>query len=168
MDFDSVLTYSAYSQILDSTLAIYGQPCTLFVPKQMKTVGYEDQDIRLEQFTSVSDIENHYSMFQSRVFIEFKISKKVAYHFNYFPEDGEEMVTAMLPTNSVIREGSYIRTAVPGQVSVWGDLIYSVEDIRDDGRYQTLVRYYFLRNVSGSDVARLLDIQKYKGQGPYG
>ena len=66
-----------------------GQPCSIWVPKQQIILGYEDLTKWIEQWTGVKDISNSFSVFQSRIWIEFNIKRGVYYHFNMDPNDEE-------------------------------------------------------------------------------
>jgi hypothetical protein len=162
---EDLISYDVISQIIDKSLAIYGQPVTVFVPKRQDTLGYEDLGAWIESLTGVKDISNSFTMFQANVWIEFNIKRGVYYHFNLNPEDADnkELVMAYLPTNSVVREGAFIRTAVPSGASVWGDLIFSVVRVVDEGQFKTLKRAYFLRPVVSEELRDLLDPVKFQG-----
>jgi hypothetical protein len=81
----------------------------------------------------VGDIANSFTPFQMKIWIDFNVKRSVYYHFNLNPEDpdNKELVVAYMPSNSVVREGAFVRTAVPSGASVWGDLIFAVVRIID-------------------------------------
>jgi hypothetical protein len=164
MSVEGLISYDILSRIIDRSLDIYGQPSTLFVPKRQDTLGYEDLGAWAESFAGVKDISNSFTMFHSKVWIEFNIKRGVYYHFNLNPEDSDnkDLVLAYLPTNSVVREGAFIRTAVPSGASVWGDLIFSVVKVVDEGQFKTLKRSYFLRPVVSEELRALLDPVKFQ------
>jgi hypothetical protein len=68
---------------------------------------------------------------------------------------------AYFPTNSVVREGAFVRTAVSSGVSTWGDLLFSVVRVVDEGQFKTLKRTYFMRPVVSAELHRLLDPAKF-------
>jgi hypothetical protein len=163
MSVNDLINYDVLLTIIDKSLDIYGQPSTVWVPKRQDTLGYEDLGKWAETLTGVKDIANSFSVFQTKVWIEFNIKRGVYYHFNLNPEDpdNKELVMAYLPTNSLVREGTFIRTAVAGGASVWGDLIFSVVRLVDEGQFKTLKRTYFLRPVVSAELHRLLDPAKF-------
>ena len=163
MGFEALTEYDFFLKFQDKALEKVGQPCTIWVPKQQVTLGYEDLGTWIEQWTGVSNISNSFTMFQANVWIEFNIKRGVYYHFNMSPEDedNKQLVQAFLPTNSLVREGAFIRTAVPDGVSVWGDLMFAVVRVVDEGQFKTLKRTYFLRPVVSAELHKLLDVSKF-------
>jgi hypothetical protein len=163
MAVSDLLEYDALAMIMERSIDIYGQMSTVWIPKRQDTLGYEDLGKWVETLTGVKDIANAFTPFQSKVWIEFNIKRGVYYHFNLNPEDqdNKELVMAYLPANSVVREGAFVRTAVPDGVSVWGDLIFSVVRVVDEGMFKTLKRTYFMRPVVSAELNRLLDPAKF-------
>ena len=164
MGFDALTNYDFLTKFQDKSLEIVGQPCTIWVPKQQVTLGYEDLGKWIEQWTGVSGISNSFTLFQAKIWIEFNIKRGVYWHFNLNPDDDDnkQLVQALLPTNSLVREGAFIRTAIPDGVSVWGDLIFAVVKVVDEGQFKTLKRTYFLRPVVSAELNSLLDIGMVK------
>lgn len=160
MSVNSFQEYNAYLRYMNSVVSIWGQPSSIFVPKQNVTLGYENLASSLESETGVSDIANLYSVYQYKVYIDFNPKKSVFYHFNYFPKEGEDPTIAFMPSNSVVRENSFIRTSACGQTSIWGDLIFEITHIEEDGVFQLLKRTYFLKQVSDRQLHRLLDTRE--------
>ena len=160
MGYDALIDYDFYSRLQDKSLEIVGQPCTIWVPRQQVTLGYEDLGKWVEQWTGVSNISNSFEPFQMKIWIEFNIKRGVFYHYNLDPnaEENSQLVMAFLPTNCPIREGAFIRTAVPDGVSVWGDLTFAVTKIVDEGQFRTLKRTHFLRPVVSAELNQLLDV----------
>jgi hypothetical protein len=164
MAVNELLEYDSLLKIMDRSLEIYGQPASIWVPKRQDMLGYEDLGKWAETLTGVHDIANLYSMYQGKVWIEFNIKRGVFYHFNLNPEDDDnkQLVQAFLPTNSIVREGSFIRTAASGGVSIWGDFIFSVVKVVDEGQFKTLKRTYFMRPVVSEELHRFLDPVQYQ------
>jgi len=162
MGYEALSDYDFFLKFQDKALSIVGQPCTIWVPKQQVTLGYENLGSWIEQWTGVKDISNSFSMFQDKIWIEFNIKRGVYYHFNLNPEDedNKQLVMAFLPTNSLVREGAFIRSAIAGGVSVWGDLIFTVARVFDEGQFRTLRRTYLLRPVVSAELNKLLDLKK--------
>ena len=162
MGYDALVNYDFFLKFQDKALEKVGQPCSIWVPKQQVTLGYEDLGGWIEQWTGVSNISNSFEFFRANIWIEFNVKRGVYYHFNLNPEDedNKQLVMAYLPTNSLVREGAFIRTAIPGGVSVWGDLTFAVVRVVDEGQFKTLRRSYFLRPVVSAELNRLLDISK--------
>lgn len=162
MGYEALVNYDFFLKFQDKALEKVGQPCSIWVPKQQVTLGYEDLGTWIEQWTGVSNISNSFETFQANIWIEFSVKRGVYYHFNLNPEDedNKQLVMAYLPTNSLVREGSFIRTAIPGAVSVWGDMTFAVVRVVDEGQFKTLKRTYFLRPVVSAELNRLLDLGK--------
>jgi len=159
--YDALINYDFFLKFQDKALEKVGQPCSVWVPKQQVTLGYENLGSWVEQWTGVKDISNSFTMFQANIWIEFNIKRGVYYHFNLNPEDSDnqQLVMAYLPTNSLVREGAFIRTAIPDGVSVWGDLTFAVVRTVDEGQFKTLRRTYFLRPVVSAELNQLLAIK---------
>jgi len=165
MGYEKLTEYDFFTLFQDKCLEKVGQPCTVWVPKQQITLGYEDLGKWVEQWAGVSNISNSFSPFQTNIWIEFNIKRGVYYHFNLNPEDedNKQLVMAFLPTNSLIRGGAFIRTVVGGNVSIWGDHTFVVTDkIIDEGQFKTLKRTYFLRPVVSAELDQLLDVGSIK------
>ena len=41
MGYEALVNYDFYTRLQDKSLEIVGQPCTVWVPKQQVTLGYE-------------------------------------------------------------------------------------------------------------------------------
>jgi len=164
MGYENLSTYDFFLRFQDKCLEKVGQPCTIWVPKQQVTLGYEDLGKWVEQWTGVSNISNSFSVFQANIWIEFNVKRGVYYHFNLDPndEDNKQLVMAYLPTNSLVREGAFIRTAVSDGASVWGDHTFSVVRVVEEGQFKTLKRTYFLRPVVSAELNSLLDVRSVK------
>ena len=161
MGYEALTGYDFFLKFQDKCLEKVGQPCTVWIPKQQITLGYEDLGKWVEQWTGVSDIANSFSVFQTKIWIEFNIKRGVYYHFNLNPEDedNKQLVMAFLPTNSLIRGGAFIRTKLSDGVSIWGDHTFVVTDkIVDEGQFKTLKRTYFLRPVVSAELNKLLNV----------
>ena len=160
MGYENLIEYDFIFKFQDKALSIVGQPCSIWIPKQQTTLGYENLGNWVEQWTGVKDIANSFTYYSSRIWIEFNIKRGVFYRFNLDPNDEEnkQLVQALLPTNSLVREGAFIRTAVGGNVSVWGDHTFVVARVVDEGQFKPLRRNYFLRPVVSSELNALLDV----------
>ena len=155
MSVQSLFDYNAFLEIQNRTLEIYQQPCTIFIPYQYKTVGYEDLTIAQADSTGVPYLGNAWRKFQSVCWLDFAPSKSVFYRFNFFPDDSDELIFGLFAVNSAIREEAFVRTCVPGQVSVWGDMLLKVVSIKDKGMFQTLERVHFLRPYVSEEIHNL-------------
>ena len=121
MSIENFLNYKAYIELQNKQLQVWGQPCTIYAPKNITNLGYENVKIsEVEAMNSDEILANSYDKYESRIWINFNPSKSVFYKFNYFPDDADELSTAFMKSNSFTRENAYIRTAVPGQTSIWG------------------------------------------------
>jgi len=159
VSIQDLMEYDASACIGDATLEIYGQPCTLFAPKSQKMLGYENLGKELETWTGVQDIASSYTPFSAKVWVEFNPQRSVFWHFNLNPDDpdNKELLTAILPFNSTVREGWLLATALNGKLSVWGKMFFSVAKIKEEGKFQTLRRTYFLRPLATQELVDLLD-----------
>lgn len=158
MSIENFLNYKAYIELQNRQLQVWGQRCTIYAPKNITNLGYENVKIsEVEAMNSDEILANSYDKYESRIWINFNPSKSVFYKFNYFPDDAEELSTAFMKSNSFTRENAYIRTAVPGQVSIWGDMIFKVCKLFDGGIGQTLERIYFLKPTANADLHFSLD-----------
>lgn len=159
MGVENFLNYESYIQLQNKQLEIWGQNCTIFVPENITNLGYENVTrSETDKMDADSILSNQYRKQTGRIWINFKIEKKVFYKFNYFPEDGEELVVAFMDSSVQIRENSYIRTTVPGTTSIWGDLIFEVVHIQDIGLAQVLQRVYFLKATNNQELYRTLSV----------
>ena len=151
------LNYEAYINLQNKQLEIWGQPCTIYTPLNKTALGYENTDFsEIEMMDSDKVLGNRFEKRLSRIWINFTIPKKVFYHFNWFPEDGEELCLAFLNSESQVREGDYVRTATTEATSIWGNMIFSVKKIQDDGLANVLQRSYFLKPTNNADLHKEL------------
>lgn len=127
MGYEALAEYDFFLKFQDKALEKVGFDASIFIPKQQITLGYKDLCHKwVEQWTGVKDITNSFSMFTTKIYMEFNIKRGVFYHFNLNPEDedNKQLVQIYMSTNSLVREGSFIRTTVSGGVSVWGILYF--------------------------------------------
>lgn len=158
MSVANFLNYEAYINLQNRQLEIWGQPCSVYSPSNKTALGYENTNLsEVEMMGSDKVLANRFSRSESRIWINFTISKSVYYRFNWFPEDSEELCMAFLNSESQVREGDYIRTAIPEATSIWGDMIFSVKKIQDTGLAQVLQRVYFLKPTNNADLNKELD-----------
>ena len=158
MSVENFLNYEAYIKFMDRQLSIFGQPCSIYSPSNRTALGYEDtRPSDIDKLDSDEVLGNKYTRTEGRIWINFTVNKSVYYRFNWFPEEGEELCTAFINSDSKLRDGDYIRTAVPGCTSIWGDTIFSVRKIQDIGLIQVLQRMYFLKQTSNADLQKELD-----------
>lgn len=159
MGFEGLYGYNVTQLYFDRQLDIWGEPCTVYIPDSRLSIG--DEDLPPEMLaaeTGVADVGTRYMRVNTKCFINFQVTRSVLYHFNWFPEDADELAQAFFPFNDVIREDSFIRTAQNGHLSKYGDLVFKIVEIKDDGVYQTLKRIYFCRQVSDATVRSLLPL----------
>ena len=153
----NLFTYEATAQLVDRTLDIYGQPCTLYRPNRNNMLGFEDKP-NLDKETGVAGVSQRYAPFPSRCWIEFAPKRATFYRFNLNPdaEDNKDLLTCLLPLDTPAREGWHVMTAIDGHLSVWGRLYFSVVKIMEEGRFRTLKRTYFIRLEAADELAQLL------------
>lgn len=153
MSVKNFLNYESYVELMDKQLEILGQPCTTYSPTRQIALGYENERPNdIEKINSDEVLGNLYIKKQSRIWINFTVQKSVFYHFNWFPEDSEELCTAFVLSDSQLKENDYIRTSTPEATSIWGDMIFTVVKCMDEGFAQVLKRTYFLKPTSNKDL----------------
>jgi hypothetical protein len=154
--------YTSLVELHDATVRVWGQPMTVWSPSRRDMLGYENQT---EAYPVNDDEETHepdetynqiFSHKETKGLINFKPKRGVFYHYNWFPDKQEELVQAAFFSNSGVRASDYIRTRTIQQVSVYGDMIFRVERVFDEGKYKQLRRIYFLRPVVDQQLANLL------------
>lgn len=157
--FDGLYGYSVPQRYFDRQLEIWGEPCTVYIPTSFLSVGDENLPPELlSKETGVEGVGTSYLRVNTKCFINFQVTRSVLYHFNWFPEDADELAQVFFPFNDVIREDSFIRTAQNGHLSKYGDLIFRIVEIKDDGVFQTLKRIYFSRQVSDRQVFEMFPL----------
>lgn len=157
MSVDNFLKYEAYINLQNRQLEKWGQPCIIYSPQRKTNLGYEDTNpSEINKMNSDEVLGNLYNKKESRIWINFTIPKSVFYKFNWFPEDSEELCMAFLNSDSPCNADDFIRTAVPGCTSIWGDMIFKVVKIQDIGLSQVLQRTYFLKPTANADIQKEL------------
>lgn len=157
MSIENFLKYESYINYMDKQLEIFAQPCTIFSPERKVNLGYEDTNYsEIDEMNTDVVLGNKYHKTQGRVWINFTVSKSTYYHFNWFPEEGEELCSAFINSDSGINEHDYIVTAIPEATSIWGTMYFEVRKILDDGLAQVLKRTYMLKPVNNADLQREL------------
>jgi hypothetical protein len=135
MAFRSMFTYTEARGAQDSAIEKFGAWVTIFAPSSpIKMQGYED----LSSFTKT----------QARCFIDFHVKRRVFYHFNWFPENEDQVTLAYFPLTTPVAVDWFIRTATIDEVSPYGDLIFKIVKIADDGKYRSLKRTVFLNAIT--------------------
>ena len=157
MSVENFLNYEAYVKFMDRQVSIFGQPASFYSLLNRTALGYEDTNPSyVEKIDSDKVLGNKYKRTEGRIWINFTVNKSVFYRFNWFPEDSEELCTAFVNSESTLRDGDYIRTAVPEATSIWGDMLFSIRKIQDIGFSQVLQRMYFLKPVNNLDLQQEL------------
>ena len=157
MSIENFLNYEAYIKYMDKQLSIWGQPCSIFSPERKVALGYEDTNYsEIDEMNTDVVLGNKYHKTQGRIWINFTVSKSTYYHFNWFPEEGEELCSAYINSDSPLNEHDYIVTAIPEATSIWGTMYFEVRKILDDGLAQVLKRTYMLKPVNNADLQREL------------
>ena len=157
MSVENFLNYEQYINYMDKQLSIWGQPCSIFTPERKVALGYEDTNYsEIDEMNTDVVLGNKYHKTQGRIWINFTVSKSTYYHFNWFPDDGEELCSAYINSDSPLNEHDYIVTAIPEATSIWGTMYFEVRKILDDGLAQVLKRTYMLKPVNNADLQREL------------
>ena len=158
MSVENFLNYETYISYMDKCVSLWGQPCTIYSPERRIALGYENTNpSEIEKMDSDKVLGNSYKKMESRIWINFTIPKSVFYKKNWFPDEGEELCQAFLNSESPVREGDYIRTATPQATSIYGDMLFTVRKIIDEGLAQVLQRTYFLKPCANEDLHFELD-----------
>jgi len=157
MSIENFINYEEYIRLQDRQLEIWGQPCSIYSPTNKTALGYEDTTYTaIDKMDSDKVLGNTYIRNEGRIWINFTVNKSVYYRMNWFPEENEELCMAFINSSSTLKENDYIRTAVPGATSIWGDMIFSVRKIVDVGLIQVLQRIYFLKPTNNADLNKEL------------
>ena len=157
MSVENFLNYEQYINYMDKQLSIWGQPCTIFNPERKIALGYEDTNYsEIDEMNTDVVLGNKYHKTQGRIWINFTVPKSVYYHFNWFPDEGEELCSAFINSDSPLNEHDYIVTAIPEATSIWGTMYFEVRKILDDGLAQVLKRTYMLKPVNNTDLQKEL------------
>lgn len=157
MSVENWLNYEQYINYMDKQLSIFGQPCTIFSPERKIALGYEDTNYsEIDEMNTDVVLGNKYHKTQGRIWINFTVSKSTYYHFNWFPDEGEELCSAFINSDSPLNEHDYIVTAIPEATSIYGIMYFEVRKILDDGLAQVLKRTYMLKPVNNADLQREL------------
>lgn len=154
-----LFNYTAYRDYMERVLSIYGQPCRIYNIPNKEYLGYEDGDTRTLAGMYSLPKKIKFQTEDLKCWIDFNPSKSVFYHFNWFPENTDNLLVCYLSNPTELTEFNYIRTSIVQQTSIWGDNIFSIEQIKDDGLYKTLKRTYFLRLVSSQELKSYIDGQ---------
>ena len=157
MSVENWLNYDSYITYQDKQIEIFGQPCTVYHPERKIALGYEDTNYsEIKEMDSDKVLGNIYHKTENRIWINFNVKKNVFYRFNWFPDDSDELCMAVMKSDSVVKEDDYIRTAIPGATSIWGDMIFNVVKIFDEGIANVLRRTYFLKPTNNADLQKEL------------
>jgi len=157
MSVENFLNYEAYIKLQDRQLEIFGQPCSFYSPTNKINLGYEDTTPNtVNKMDSDPVLGNKYIRTEGRIWINFTVNKSVYYRYNWFPDENEELCMAFVNSSSTLREGDYVRTAIPGCTSIWGDTVLVVKKIIDTGLAQVLQRVYFLKPTGNLDLHKEL------------
>lgn len=158
MSVENFLNYETYISYMDKCVSLWGQPCTIYSPERRIALGYENTNpSEIEKMDSDEVLGNTYIKKESRIWINFTVQKSVYYRKNWFPDEGEELCQAFLNSDSPVREGDYIRTATPQATSIYGDMLFVVRKIFDEGLTQVLQRTYLLKPCANEDLHFELD-----------
>ena len=159
MGVKEFLSWEQYIHYMDRQLEIFGQPCTIFTPERQIALGYEDTDYsEISKMNADVVLGNKYHKSQGRIWINFTVNKNTYYRHNWFPDDGEDLCSAFLNSDSSVKENDYIVTAIPGATSIWGTMYFSIRKILDTGIGQVLKRCYFLKPLNNADLKNELNL----------
>lgn len=146
MAFRSMFTYTGARAAQDKAIEKFGAWVTVFEPVvPLNMQGYEN----LSEFRQ----------FRAQCSIDFHVKRRVFYHFNWFPENEDQVTMAYFPLITDLKVDWYIRTAVAEQVSPYGDMLFKIVKVADDGKYRTLRRIAFLNAVSDQNMYDHLKVE---------
>ncbi len=163
MGIEDLISYSASREYFKSGVEIFGQRISFFNPDRKNLHGYENLDRIKEEATGVPNIATSYNAYSVKGFIDFTLRKSVMHHFNWFPEDADQVCVLVTSPQDLITIDSYIRTSVIESVSVWGDIVFSIRKIFDDGMYKILSRFYMLTPIVSKELNEVLLPERFKG-----
>ncbi len=163
MAIEDLINYNASLDYFTNGVQIFGQRVSFFIPDHTKMYGNENLDKVKEEATGVPNISTSYKAYSIKAFIDFTLRRSVMYHFNWFPEDADQICVMVAAPTDLITIDSYIRTSVIEGVSVWGDTMFSIRKIFDDGMYKILSRFYMLVPIVSNELNELLTPQRYEG-----
>lgn len=159
---DSLVAYDAYLNYIRSAINIFGQQISFFVPNRESFYGYENIDKAKEEATGVPNIATSYKAYQTKAFIDFTLCRSIMNRFSWFPEDSDKYCILYTTPNDLITQETIVRTSTPGDISSWGDMMFSVYRIFDDGLYKTLSRSIILVPISSQELNVLLSPDRYQ------
>jgi len=148
MAFHSMFDYTAARNVQDRSIEIYGAPCTVFKPKDGKPLvmqGYEN----------LSEMDQ----FSSKVFVDFHPKRRVFYHFNWFPEGDTQVTMGFFTLSTPVAADWFIRTKTMEQVSPYGDILFRVVYVVDDGKYKALKRTVFMTAISDRTMYEFMKVK---------
>ncbi len=163
MAIEDLINYNASLRYFESGVGIFGQRISFFTPDRKNLYGHENIDKIKEEATGVPSISTSYKAYSIKGFIDFTLRKSIMHHFNWFPEDTDQICVLVTTPTSLITVDSYIRTSVIEGVSVWGDTTFSIRKIFDDGMYKILSRFYMLVPIVSRELNETISPQRYKG-----
>lgn len=151
MAFHSMFEFTGARSLQDNSVDLWGQPVTIFRPRApMKMQGYEN--------------EYEYEQSSSKAVIDFKPKRRVFYHYNWFPEDEDQIVQVYFKIAVPVECDMFIRTVTIDdsgfeQVSPYGDLIFRIVKIGDEGKYRVLRRICFATAITDSTLYDKLKVK---------
>jgi len=138
-------TFAKTGSLQDSIVSLHGEPCTVF--RSVDPVRMQGYENRIE-----------YNQRSSKVYIDFHVKRRWFYHFNWFPENEDRISMGYFSLGEDLAQDDYIRTKTIEHVSPYGDLLFKVVKIGDDGRYYTLRRIAFLYAIDDSTLYETLKV----------
>ncbi len=163
MAIEDLINYNASLDYFKSGVEIFGQRISFFVPNHLKMHGNENIDKIKEEATGVPNIATSYKAYSIKGFIDFNLRKSVMFHFNWFPEDADQVCVLVTAPTSLITIDSYVRTSVLEGNSVWGDSVFTIRKIFDDGMYKILSRFYMMVPIVSKELNEVITPARYKG-----
>lgn len=145
MAYNNLFNYKAALSYQDKMVDIQGVVVTLFKPVALEKVGYEDVDN-----------SGRFIPTKQKCMVDFNPGRKVYYHFNWFPDDMADLSVAFFRTEVEIGAEYFFRTATIEQVSPYGDLVFKVVRVFDEGKYSVLKRTCFVRAINDRQLFETL------------
>ena len=125
-----------------------GWPVTVALPKTgQRMVGYEiDTNPKAED----------YDWKTPKAIVKFTPGRSVFYKFNWVPDDADELSVIYFSPSAPVFADAYVRTQTVDNPTPYGDVIFKVVRVFDEGIYRTLRRTCFCRMMNDEQLWNVL------------
>jgi hypothetical protein len=132
--YEQMQSYNGILNQQADEVRIYGVHVTAVVPKVRTMEGYEPE---------LNKNQDNYNYFDVKAFVDLQPRRSVFYKFNWIPEDADKMTAITFHPSTAVFADTFVRTSVAGNPSPFGDLLFKIVRVFDDGKYQVLRRVCF-------------------------